>query len=184
VGRALDGSQRAYRELVRRYERPVFSLVVRMVRDAAVADELAQEVFLKAFRSLETYDRQRKFSSWIFKIAHNTTLDHLRRKRLDTVPLETPADDDEPGAGYRLADDSAFSPHVEAESSDLAKAMETAIDRLRPEYREVVVLRFQEGLAYQEIADITGLPMGTVKTYIFRARKELAGHLTEMGWTP
>lgn len=155
-----------------------------MVRDAALAEELAQEVFLKVFRNLDTYDPRRKLSSWIFKIAHNATLDHLRKKRLETVPLETPADDEDPGAGYRLPDESTFSPQVEAERSDLAEALEAAIDRLRPEYREVVVLRFQEGMAYQEIAEITDLPMGTVKTYIFRARKELAGHLTEMGWTP
>lgn len=184
VARALEGSEDAYRELVRRYERPVFSLVVRMVKDPAVAEEVAQEAFVKVFRSLDTYDPSRKLSSWIFKIAHNTTLDHLRRRRLDTVPLDGGKDEDEPGVGHRLPDDSRVSPQVEAESSDLARAMEEAISRLRPEYREVVVLRFQEGLAYQEIAEITGLPMGTVKTYIFRARKELAAQLTEMGWTP
>lgn len=184
VARALEGSEDACRELVRRYERPVFSLVVRMVKDPAVAEEVAQETFVKVFRSLDTYDPSRKLSSWIFKIAHNTTLDHLRRRRLDTVPLDGGKDEGEPGVGHRLPDDSLVSPQVEAESSDLARAMEVAISRLRPEYREVVVLRFQEGLAYQEIVDITGLPMGTVKTYIFRARKELAAHLTEMGWTP
>lgn len=184
VARALEGSEDAYRELVRSYERPVFSLIVRMVQDAAVAEELAQEVFLKVFRSLDTYDRERKLSSWIFKIAHNTTLDHLRRRRLETVPLEGSAEDDDPGPGLRLPDESVVAPDVEAESSDLAQAMEAAILRLRPEYREVVLLRFQEGLAYQDIAEVTGLPMGTVKTYIFRARKELAQHLTEAGWTP
>ena len=162
----------------------MFSLVVRMVQDPAVAEEIAQEAFLKVFRSLDTYDPSRKLSSWIFKIAHNTTLDHLRRRHLDTVPLEGSEEEDEPGVGHRLSDDRVVSPRMEAESSELARAMEEAVSRLRPEYREVVVLRFQEGMAYQEIADITGLPMGTVKTYIFRARKELARHLTEMGWTP
>jgi RNA polymerase sigma-70 factor (ECF subfamily) len=184
VARALRGSEDAYRELVRRYERPLFSLVVRMVGDPAVAEEIAQEAFLKAFRSLGSYDPSRKFSSWIFKIAHNATLDHMRRKRPDTVPLEAGAEEDAPGVGHRLPDESLVSPQIEAESSELAQAMEDAISRLRPEYREVVTLRFQEGMAYQEIADITGLPMGTVKTYIFRARKELAAHLTERGWTP
>jgi len=184
VARALEGSEDAYRDLVRSFERPVFGLVVRMVHDAAVAEELAQEVFLKVFRNLDSYDPRRKLSSWIFKIAHNTTLDHLRRKRLETVPLEGSAEDGEPGAGLRLPDQSVFSPDVEAERSDLAQAMETAIARLRPEYREVMLLRFQQGLAYQEIAEVTGLPMGTVKTFIFRARKELARRLKESGWTP
>lgn len=169
---------------MRSYERPVFGLVVRMVKDAAIAEELAQEVFLKVFRGLETYDPKRKLSSWIFKIAHNTTLDHLRRRRPETVPLEGSPEDDDPGLGLRLSDESVFAPDVEAESSDLAQAMEAAIARLRPEYREVVLLRFQQGMAYQEIAEVAGLPMGTVKTYIFRARKELARYLTEAGWTP
>lgn len=185
MARALEGSQDAYHEIVRRYERPVFSLVVRMVKDAALAEELSQEVFLKAFRSLDGYDPGRKFSSWLFKIAHNTTIDHLRRKRLDTVSLEGSRDgEDSHGLEQTLADEAARTPQQEAERSDLSGALEAAVERLRPEYREVVLLRFQEGEAYQDIAEITGLPLGTVKTYIFRARKELAAHLTEMGYTP
>lgn len=183
VARALEGSEDAYREIVRRYQRPVYGLVLRMVKDPAVAEELAQETFLKAFRRLATYDPQRKLSSWMFKIAHNTTLDHLRRKRPDTVPLEGPEDEGKP-LGERLPDVGAFSPQVEAERADLAVALGAAIARLRPEYREVVALRFEQGLAYQEIAEVTGLPLGTVKTHLFRARKELVSHLTEMGWAP
>lgn len=181
MARALRGSEEAYREIVQRYERPVFSLVVRMVKDPAVAEELAQEAFLKAFRSLDSYEPGRKFSSWLFKIAHNTTLDHLRRRQLDTVPLEAESDDDR-GFGERLPDATARTPEAEAERSDLARALEAAVRRLRPEYREVVLLRFHEGLAYQEIGEVMDLPLGTVKTYIFRARKELAEILAEMGW--
>jgi RNA polymerase sigma-70 factor (ECF subfamily) len=181
VARALAGSEDAFTEIVRRYERPVFSLVVRMVKDPAVAEELAQEAFLKAFRSLGTYEPERKLSSWLFKIAHNTTIDFLRRKRPETVPLEAQADD-ERGLGERLPDISTPSPQVEAESSELGRALAAAVRRLRPEYREVILLRFQEGLAYQEIGEVMGLPLGTVKTYIYRARKELAGLLGELGW--
>lgn len=185
VARALEGSQDAYHEIVRRYERPVFSLVVRMVHDAALAEELAQEVFLKAFRSLGSYDPGRKFSSWLFKIAHNATIDQLRRKQLDTVSLEGSRDEeDSHGLEQTLPDEAARSPRQEAERTDLAAALEAAVERLRPEYREVVLLRFVEGEAYREIAEVTGLPLGTVKTYIFRARKELAEHLSEMGFTP
>lgn len=182
VALALEGSEDAYRELVERYERPVWSLVVRMVKDEAVAEELAQDAFVKAFRALDTYDPERKLSSWLFKIAHNTTLDHLRRKNLATVPLET--DDDEWDLKQRLEDRATRSPEAEASRGDLAAALEAAVGTLRPEYREVVVLRFGEGLAYQEIVEITGLPLGTVKTYLHRARKKLAARLTERGWGP
>ena len=101
VASALRGAQDAYRELVKRFERPVYSLVLRMVQDPATAEDLAQEVFVKAFRRLDSYDRQWKFSSWLFKIAHNTTIDHLRRGVPETVPLEAAADDDRPRLGTR-----------------------------------------------------------------------------------
>src|ERR1700712_306572 len=93
VTSALRGSQDAFRELVTRFERPVYSLVLRMIQDAGTAEDLAQEVFVKAFRRLDTYDPQWKFSSWLFKIAHNTTIDHLRRGVPDTVPLESEGED-------------------------------------------------------------------------------------------
>ncbi|MGH9362698.1 MAG: RNA polymerase sigma factor, partial [Thermoanaerobaculia bacterium] len=88
VASAVAGSERAYYDLVRRYERPVYALLLRMVREPAPAEDLAQEVFVKAYRALARYDPARKFSSWLFKIAHNTALDHLRRQELETVPLE------------------------------------------------------------------------------------------------
>lgn len=181
---ALAGSQSAFRELVERYERPVFNLVVRMVRDTALAEDLAQDAFVKAFARLTTFrPDQGKFSNWLFKVAHNTAIDHLRRGVLDVVPLdgETGSERD---FHALLADGSAATPYEAAERTDLASALERAIARLRPEYRAVVTLRHQEDLAYEEIAAITELPLGTVKTYLHRARRELAAHLTTAGWAP
>jgi RNA polymerase sigma-70 factor (ECF subfamily) len=185
VARARRGAEDAYFELVRRYERPLYSLVARMVRDAALAEDLAQEIFVKAFRSLEAYDPQRKFSSWLFKIAHNATIDHLRRRGLETQPLEETGDEgEEAGLLRTLADPGAVSPAQRHERFEMAQALEAAMRRLRPEYREIVVLRFQEGLAYEEIAEATSLPLGTVKTHIHRARKELAEILGSLGYHP
>jgi RNA polymerase sigma-70 factor (ECF subfamily) len=181
---ALAGSQRAYRELVHRFERPVYNLVARMVRDRTLAEDLAQDAFVKAFSRLDSYQpAQGKFSNWLFKIAHNTTIDHLRRSELDTVPLDA---GDPEATDYHaiLADPDARTPLDRAEVSDLGEALGEAVERLRPEYREVIVLRHQEGMAYEEIADLAGLPLGTVKTYIHRARKELAALLVEAGWGP
>ncbi|MFL6260847.1 MAG: RNA polymerase sigma factor [Thermoanaerobaculia bacterium] len=182
---AVKGSQDAFRELVRRFERPVYSLVLRMVQDPATAEDLAQEVFVKAFRRLSTYDPQWKFSSWLFKIAHNTTIDHLRRGAPETVPLE--AGQDEEGRGGLaavLADQTAEDPGAAAERRDLARSLERAIRRLRPDYREAVLMFYVHGASYQEICEVTGQPLGTVKTNLHRARKELAQAMTGLGWGP
>ena len=90
VSGALAGSERAYHWLVVRYQRPVWSIIVPMVRNTQLAEDLTQKVFVEAFRALPSYDHRRKFSSWLFKIAHNATIDHLRKGRLATVPLEDP----------------------------------------------------------------------------------------------
>jgi RNA polymerase sigma-70 factor (ECF subfamily) len=183
VRRALAGSEDAYRDLLKRYERPVWSLIVRMVRDPAIAEELAQEVFLKAFQALASYDPERKFSSWIFRIAHNASIDHLRRREPQTVPLEGGADDPS-SLVQRLADSATPSPEERTRRRDLGTALDAAIARLRPAYREVILLRFAQGLAYEEICEITGLPLGTVKTFLHRARKDLAELMGGAGWGP
>lgn len=182
---ARAGSADAFRELVRRFERPIYSLIFRMVQDHSTAEDLAQEVFVKAYRKLETYDPSRKLSSWLFKIAHNTTIDHLRRGGVETVPLEAARDGDD-GAGLSavLPDEGVESPAAAAERRDLAKSLERAIGRLRPEYRESVLLFYLHGASYQEICEATGLPLGTVKTNLHRARKQLAQEMTSMGWGP
>jgi RNA polymerase sigma-70 factor (ECF subfamily) len=185
VEQALSGSQSAYRELVRRFERPIFNLVARMVRDHTVAEDLAQDAFVKAFSRLETYrSEQGKFSNWLFKIAHNTAIDHLRRSNPETYSLDKGDDPDAPDFHALLADPEADTPLEAAERADLGRALGEAVERLRPEYREVIVLRHHEGFAYEEIAEVTQLPLGTVKTYIHRARKELAAYLLAAGWGP
>jgi RNA polymerase sigma-70 factor, ECF subfamily len=185
VASAVRGSQDAFRELVKRFERPVYSLVLRMVQDPATAEDLAQEVFVKAFRALSTYNSQWKFSSWLFKIAHNTTIDHLRRGAPETVPLEAGGDEEgRGGLAAVLADETVEDPGAAAERRDLARSLERAIRRLRPDYREAVLMFYVHGASYQEICEVTGQPLGTVKTNLHRARKELAQAMTGLGWGP
>ena len=177
---ALDGVEWAFREIVLRYQRPVYGLIVRMVRDQGRAEELAQDTFVKAFRALHTYDVQRKFSAWLLTIAHHVAIDELRKGALRVQSLdETPED----GRQTReFADTVSPTPAAIVERAELAAALQTAIGRLRPEYREVVTLRYERELDYDEIAEMTGLPMGTVKSSLHRARKELAEHLESLGW--
>ncbi len=182
VERALQGREDAFREIVRRYERPLLSLLGRWLGDRALAEDLAQEVFLKAFRALASYAPDRKFSSWLFKIAHNAAIDQLRRRGVATEPLET-GEDDGPSHLAKIADAQVESPAARHERAELAAALEGAIAGLRPEYREVVLLRFREELSYEEVAEVTGLPLGTVKTFLHRARKDLARVLAGQGWS-
>lgn len=176
VAWAQDGEEFAFRELVRRYQRPVFSLIYRMVRDREIAEDLAQETFVKVLNALDRYRPEFKFSSWIFKIANNAAIDQLRRRELDTLSLEGGPDATTPDrleATSLQVGSPTESPLDELEARELGAAIEHAIGRLRPEYRACIILRHVEGRAYDEIADILGLPLGTVKTYIHRARAEL-----------
>lgn len=172
----LRSDERAARELVDRFQRPVFSLVYRMVRDRELAEDLTQEVFVRTFNNLRRYDRSYKFSSWLFKIAYNLTVDHLRKRRLKTISIHGSPDAVTPerqeATSVALESD-AEAPDAVAESKELAGYLEEAIGQLRPEYRTAILLRHVEGRAYDEISDIMDVPLGTVKTYIFRARREL-----------
>lgn len=176
VERARAGREDAYRELLRRYDRPVFSLIYRMVRDRELAEDLAQETFVKVLNALDTYRPDFKFSSWIFKIANNAAIDHLRRRQLDTLSLDGAPEATTPDrveATTLQLSDRGESPLQELEARELGSAIEQAVGRLRPEYRACIILRHIEDRPYEEIAEILDLPLGTVKTYIHRARGEL-----------
>jgi RNA polymerase sigma-70 factor (ECF subfamily) len=160
VALALEGREAAHRELIKRYERPVFSLVFRMVRDRELSEDLTQDTFVKVLSHLDRYRPDFKFSSWLFKIANNVAIDHMRKRQLDTLSL-----DGAPQATTAEAD--------EMEARELGSAIERAIAGLRPEYRSCIMLRHVEGRSYEEIATTLDLPLGTVKTYIHRARHEL-----------
>ena len=187
VAAARTGREAAYRELVRRYERPVFSLIYRMVRNRELAEDLSQETFIKVLNALASYRPEFKFSSWVFKIANNAAIDHLRRRELDTLSLEgSPhADTAEKIEATALQiGEKAESALDAVANKELGGEIERAIARLRPEYRTCILLRHVEGRAYEEIAELLNLPLGTVKTYIHRARNELRialAHLKEEG---
>jgi RNA polymerase sigma-70 factor, ECF subfamily len=180
---AQEGRDLAFRELVRRYERPVFSLVYRMVRDRETAEDLSQDAFIKVLNHIDRYSPEFKFSSWIFKIANNVAIDHLRRRRLDTISM-----DGSPHASNAAeVEASTFDVAADQEnaldeiaSRELGTAIEAAIGHLRPEYRSCIMLRHVEGRSYEEIASLLDLPLGTVKTYIHRARHELRRALEDL----
>ena len=176
VTRAQQGSEKAYRELLGRYQRPVFSIIFRMIRDREQAEDLAQETFVRVFNHIGRYDPRYKFSSWIFKIATNLTIDWIRRKELKTVSIDgsrnaVTSEEAEATAITIVSEDE--NPEELLEAKELGAEIEEAIGKLRPEYRAAILLRHVEGREYQEIAEIMALPLGTVKTYIHRGRNEL-----------
>ncbi len=183
VALARQGREAAYRELIGRYQRPVFSLIYRLVRDREKSEDLAQETFIKVLNALDRYDPSYKFSSWIFKIAHNTSLDHLRKKEPQTLSLEgsphaETASEQEASVIQALSTEET--PEDFAASRELGATLEVAIGKLRPEYRTAIVLCHVEGRPYEEIAETMGVPLGTVKTYIHRARNELKKELEHL----
>ena len=176
VALAQQGRDAAFRELVRRYERPVFSLIFRMVRDRELAEDLAQDTFVKVLNHIDRYRPEFKLSSWLFKIANNVAIDHLRKRQIPTISMDgsphaSTADAVE-ATTLQIADNQE-SALEEMESRELGGAIEQAIANLRPEYRACIMLRHVEDRSYEEIAATLDLPLGTVKTYIHRARHEL-----------
>ena len=176
VRHAVQGREAAYRELIRRYQRPVFSLVYRMVRDRELAEDLAQETFIKVLNAIDSYRPEYKFSSWIFKIANNAAIDHLRRRSLKTLSLDGSPHASSPDAIEATTlqiGDGAENQLDAVAARELGEQIEAAIGQLRPEYRSCIILRHVDGRPYEEIAEMLDLPLGTVKTYIHRARNEL-----------
>ncbi len=179
MAQALAGSQPAFEQIVRRYQRPIINLIARMTRDRALAEDLAQETFVKAFRSLAAFDTTRRLSSWLFRIAHNTALDALRRSQSSVRPADTRA------APGRVPDDPPAPAEPDpVEREALGRALDLALGQLRPDYSAAVVLRYEEGLSFDEIGIVLGIPEATARSHVHRARKELARLLTASGWAP
>ena len=180
VALAQQGREVAYRELLRRYERPVFSLVFRMVRDRTVAEDLAQETFIKVLNHIDKYRPEFKFSSWLFKIANNVAIDHLRRRQLNTISMDgspnasTAAEIE--ASSFDIVDQSE-SALDELQARELGTAIERAIASLRPEYRSCILLRHVEGRSYEEIGGIVDCDTKTVDNALQRVKRKVGGHL-------
>lgn len=178
--KALEGDEEAFRRLVERYQSSVYTLCTRMTGDRDAAEDLAQEVFIRVFKNLAKYDPAYPFSSWIFKIASNLCIDHLRRRRPELLSMDAPVQGEE-GDFSRQFISGEGDPEEALERQEIGRALAKAIDRLPPRYRLIILLRHQQCLSYEEIAASQDLPIGTVKARIHRARRMLRELLAEMG---
>jgi RNA polymerase sigma-70 factor (ECF subfamily) len=180
VLRALAGREDGFAELVARYQRPISAYVYRMVGDYDSSLDLTQEVFIKVHNSLSRYSPDYKFSTWIYKIAHNAAIDHLRRNstRERSLVLESE------GEAFDMPLESgALTPEQLTEKRERRDEIEAVIRLLPPAQRELIILRHANDLSYDEIAEVTGLPLGTVKNRLFRAREIMREHFVRRGIT-
>jgi len=175
IERCLKGDQRAWDEIVRLYWRKVFNVAYKFVGRQDEAEDLAQDIFLKLFRSLKTFDRRANFSTWLISVSRNLCIDHYRsmRREHDVVTHDVDV--------VTLARPSALdSPQVALERRDRVALLRAALDKLAPSLRTAVMLRDIQELSYQEIAEKLGVPEGTVKSRINRGRTELARQIARL----
>lgn len=169
VHAVLDGDENAYRRFVRQYERLVFHVVNRLIENAEDTEDLAQEIFMKVFKNLHRFKFESKLSTWIGQVAYRESINYLRKNRKIREQYEL----DE---RFSLAD-SGQTPLEVVNSAGIQTLIREAIQKLPEHYRQVLVLYHMEEFSYPEIGEITGMPEGTVKNYIFRARKLLKDQL-------
>ena len=169
---ALRGDQPAYKKLLKKYHDQIFHLVSRIIHNKEQVEDLTQEAFVKAFASLKNFNEEYAFSTWLYKIATNSSIDYIRKRKLDTFSIDKPVSMEESEYSYELPD-TTYQPDKHLIQLQRSKLLEEAIDNLPEKYKRVIILRHTEERDYAEIAKMLKLPIGTVKAHIFRARELL-----------
>lgn len=175
IERCLNGDQAAWEEIVRRYRRKVFNIAYKFVGRHDLAEDLTQDIFLKLYKSLDTFDRRANFQTWLISVARNLCIDHYRSARKEREAINREID---PADLTPISTDAAVDSRLE--QRDRVRLLRQALDRLPPALRTAVMLRDIQELSYQEIADRLRLPEGTVKSRINRGRTELARQIQRL----
>jgi RNA polymerase sigma-70 factor (ECF subfamily) len=173
IQKALQGDQVAFADIVEKYRGKIYGLILRMVKNRVEAEDLTQETFIKAFNSLATFNSDYAFSTWLYKIAVNNCIDHFRKKRLKTYPIDTPIQVKDGQVQRDFADPHMVGPEKKLISKERNSLIEDAIAELPEKYRQAIILRHSKDRSYEEIAEALDIPLGTVKVRIFRAREML-----------
>jgi RNA polymerase sigma-70 factor (ECF subfamily) len=177
VEKAKEGNQKAYAELMQRYKDSIFFMVLKMVNNKDDAMDITVTTFAKAFENLEKYRPDYAFSTWLFRIATNGSIDFIRKKKIATTSID--------GMGYDGAEDKVFeiksdvlNPEEHSIKKQQTEQLKEVIDKLPARYKTLIVLRYFDELSYEEIAEQLDLPLGTVKAQLFRGRDLLSNVLT------
>ncbi len=171
VKKAIDeNDQNAYAKLLSRYRDSIYFMVLKMVHDHDDAEDLTIEAFGKAFSNLDKYSPDFAFSTWLYKIALNNSIDFIRKKRLETMSLDEHSETESGDVISIEVRAATLDPEEKYIKEQRAKLMREVIEKLNPKYRMLIELRFFDELSYEEIAEKTNLPLGTVKAQLFRAK--------------
>ena len=180
VRAVLSGDRDRFELLVERYQTRLVNYLYRMVRNLEEAHDLTQEVFIRVYQALDRYDSQYRFSTWLFRVAQNAAIDVIRKRRIQLVPLTRRADEGSEATVDLELPDGQPTALESLQGRELDASIRAAIDTLPWEYRELILLRHYGELAYEEIAEVKAMPLGTVKNKLFRARQmlkqQLLGH--------
>lgn len=176
---AIAGKSDGFEELVRRYQRPITSYIFRMLGDYDSSLDVTQEVFIKVYNSLSKYSAEYKFSTWLYRIAHNAAIDHMRRNSVTPMSIEAENAD---GSFQLQLESHRPSPEQDHERSEWRNEIDAVVKCLPTSYRDLILLRHSRDMSYDEIADVTGLPLGTVKNRLFRAREMMRQLFVERGF--
>lgn len=171
IDSAVDGDDKAFARLMQRYKRPVYHMILKMVRNVDDAEDLTIESFAKAFRSLHRFKKDFTFSTWLFRIATNNTIDFIRKKKLNTLSIENSFTDDDGQSVSIDVEDENLDPQEETIRMQKAEIIQVFVDKLPPKYQKLVRLRYFHELSYEEIAAELDAPLGTVKAQLHRARE-------------
>lgn len=180
IAKAITGREDGFEEIVRRYQRPITNYVYRMLGNYDASLDVTQEIFIKVYNSMARYSAEFRFSTWLYKIAHNAAIDYLRRNSNHEQSLEV---ENEDGVYQVQYESKRLNPEQERERSEWREEIKTVVKRLPGGYRELILLRHNNDLSYDEIAEITNLPLGTVKNRLFRAREMMREIFIERGFT-
>lgn len=181
VERAREGDQQAYAQLLGKYRDAIYYMLLKMVNNPVDADDLTMEAFGKAFKSLDQYTPNFAFSTWLFKIASNNCIDHIRKKRGTTVSLDQSVDGDDALTPSSLIQSDTPDPELNMINKQKITMMHDVVSKLKPRYRKLIELRYFKQYSYEEISEQLELPIGTVKAQLFRARELLLNILNRIG---
>jgi RNA polymerase sigma-70 factor (ECF subfamily) len=175
VDQAIQGDQKAYAELLDRYKDAIYFMLLKMVNNKSDAEDLTIEAFGKAFKNIHQYTPNYAFSTWLFKIATNNCIDFIRKKKANLISIDNTTEDQEGPVSSPTAhlQSSNLDPEEQLIKEQNVKLIQEVVGKLKPRYRKLIELRYFSEFSYEEIADELGLPIGTVKAQLFRARELL-----------
>jgi RNA polymerase sigma-70 factor (ECF subfamily) len=181
VQRALQGEKKAFEMIIRKYQTPLCSYIARMVKEYELALDITQEVFVKAYSSLGSYRQEFKFNTWLYKIASNSVIDHWRKKRIHTHSIDQPYEKEGESLPHQIP---SGDPSVirSVELNQLRERIEAVLDHLPHSLKELFIWRHINDLSYEEMAEIKGIPIGTIKNRVFQAKEIIRKNLEEKRW--